>query len=198
MGKVEVVMVGIAPMLMNRISEATLLSVRDKTAKKAMNKVVLAPREEANGKVHTTEDGKPIIPANVMMANLISAGKFIMLDKKRQLSTATSSLLPSFLTILEPFAYIKTKDQKSTAKWEVDMQAGKNPNGGELVCIVRPRFDDWSIKFTFELDLDTLPETTYRQLFDYAGVRCGLGDFRPSKKGIYGKYVVQSWKMIKE
>jgi hypothetical protein len=37
----------------------------------------------------------------------------------------------------------------------------------------------------------------FRDIVDSAGRRIGLGDFRPDRKGPFGKFVVVSWKESK-
>lgn len=184
----------ISPLLFNRIQEDTLLNLRDKTKKKKFSTRPKDPREEAAPKVHQTKDGKPYIPANMLMSALIGAGMYIRLDGKRQLSTLKSSLVPGFITLEDHYCLLTNGKKNGIPKWEVDMQPGRNPNGGELVCIVRPRFDVWGFKFSLIVDDDSFPVDRVRELVDIALLRQGLGDFRPSKKGTYGKSVVTKWK----
>ncbi len=61
----------------------------------------------------------------------------------------------------------------------------------------RPMFDDWSLAFTMELDTDMITVDLLRQIVDDAGKRVGLGDYRPTRKGPYGKFVVTEWKETK-
>ena len=153
------------------------------------------PREAAEPKLHQV-DGWPVIPANCFMACCINAGVLIRLDGKRQVSTSKATHLPGFFSIEEPYAKLYTKDGKKP-KWEVDIQRGVNPNGGELVAVIRPRIDEWRFTFHVMCDFDTLGETSIRELVDKAGMSMGLLDFRPNKKGIYGKFVVDKWKVAK-
>ncbi len=190
-----VTIVGKTPMLLNRISEETLLAIRNK-AKKPKNAPVPTPREEADSKVYLTSDGKPYLPAQNLLASLIEAGKNVRLDGKRQMSTAKSTCLPAFLSLEEPIFHIVDPDTGKPATWEVDLRGGKNPNGGEAVCIVRPRFDRWAIKLIANIDTVEIGESVIRGLFDLSGVRVGIGDFRPQRKGIYGQFLVQCWERV--
>ena len=54
------------------------------------------------------------------------------------------------------------------AAWEVDIQLGRNPNGGEAVCIVRPRFDRWALDVLIGVDQREIAPATIRELFDLA------------------------------
>ena len=60
----------------------------------------------------------------------------------------------------------------------------------------RPRFGEWSTLFEIEYDTALLSEKELRQIVDDAGSRVGLLDFRPEKKGPFGRFVVTEWKMI--
>jgi hypothetical protein len=59
----------------------------------------------------------------------------------------------------------------------------------------RPRLDEWECSFTIDLfDPDILAPADVRQIIDDAGKKIGLGDFRPSRKGPFGRFVVTAWK----
>lgn len=188
--RIEVVCQGVSPLLMNRMPPAQLeaLWTKEKPAKTASRPL---PREHAEKCLHTLPNGKACIPPGMLMSALIGAGQFIRLDGKRQISTQKTTTLPGFLTIED------TEIPLDHAKpWEVDMQQGRNPNGGEAVCIVRPRFDAWSFRVTQVVDTTQINLVLVRQLWDYAGQRMGLGDFRPQRKGTYGRFVIVGWEVL--
>lgn len=58
---------------------------------------------------------------------------------------------------------------------------------------VRPRFDVWSLKGTLEVTEPAITEPILHQLFDVAGSRSGIGDWRPSakKSGTYGRFATE-------
>ena len=58
----------------------------------------------------------------------------------------------------------------------------------------RPRFDEWKLSFEIEYDDGLLSEKELRKIVDDAGSRVGLLDFRPEKKGPFGRFMVTSWK----
>jgi len=65
---------------------------------------------------------------------------------------------------------------------------------GGRVIRHRPRLDAWAIKFDIEYDESLLTEKQVRQIVDDAGARVGLLDFRPEKKGPFGRFIVTVWK----
>jgi hypothetical protein len=150
------------------------------------------PREEAEPKVHT-HGGVPVIPGQNLMACLIAAGVFVRLDAKRQVSTGKATMLPGLMSLLDFTLPLYEPDTKKAAKWEADVRQGRNPNGGEAVAICRPRFDAWSFQARVIIEEAEIGENLIREIWDKAGKRIGLGDFRPSRKGIFGQFVVEKW-----
>ena len=191
---------GITPLLCNRMSESTLEGLRTKIKKpKAANiGTTRTPREEASEKVYL-HGGKSAVPGENLMSCLISAGAFIRLDGKRMISTAKSTLLPGFMSLLTPvIMLVDPDDLKQEAKWEPDVRKGTNPNGREAVAICRPRWDRWAFSAQIEIETDEIGENAIRELWDKAGRRIGLGDFRPQRKGIFGRFVVEKWARVEE
>ncbi|HEY6272605.1 MAG TPA: hypothetical protein VIX19_11515 [Terriglobales bacterium] len=202
MERFQITLKGLPPgMLQNKMGINELLALRDKTGKKS--KVAARPslEEEAAAHIHYNGDGHPCVPKDMLMATLINAGVFIRLDQKRQLSTKESSLLPGLL-ILEGDSYpllLPGDGEESTwglSPWRYEVRQGRNPNGGEAVCIVRPLFEKWAISFTGLLDTRELPEDTFLRLFGLAGSRIGIGDFRPQRKGTFGMFAITNWKKL--
>src|SRR4029077_13454820 len=190
---------GLTPLFMNRMSESTLEQLRTKIKppKTAKMGSTMTPREEAETKLYT-HDGAPMIPGENLMACLIAAGVFVRLDGKRQISTGKSTVLPGLMSLLDFILPVWVPDSKKSAKWEADVRKGVNPNGGEAVAICRPRFDAWSFEARILIEENEIGENAIRDLWDKAGKRCGLGDFRPSHKGIFGRFVVEKWERMAE
>lgn len=57
----------------------------------------------------------------------------------------------------------------------------------------RPRLDNWQVVFEIEYDDTLLTETQLRRIVDDAGSRVGLLDFRPERKGPFGRFMVIDW-----
>jgi hypothetical protein len=189
---------GITPLFMNRMSESVLENIRTKTKEAKTKRIgsVATPRDEAAPKVYMHAN-EPIIPATNLMSCLIAAGVFVRLDAKRQISTGKSTILPGFLSLDD--AWIPLLNSKGgQATWEADVRQGRNPNGGEAVAICRPRFDDWAFRLHIGIDTSEIGENVMRDLWDKAGRRIGMGDFRPARKGIFGQFVIDEWSPVED
>lgn len=196
--RVRARLVGISPMLMNSMGQDVLLAMRDKSNKKSKAATtVLTPAEEAAKKLYLDTDGNPHVPVENLFSTLKGAGRQIRLDGKKQISTAKSTILPSLMTIDStalPIMLSKEPTKRST--WQTDIKKGVNPNGGEAVVIVRPRFDDWALSVDFTVFVNEVTESIIRKLFDVAGSSVGLCDFRPARGGTYGRFRVDEWKVL--
>jgi hypothetical protein len=57
----------------------------------------------------------------------------------------------------------------------------------------RPRLDHWFCQINVELDETVFAPSLVRRLFDDAGKKIGLCDYRPARKGPFGRFVVDRW-----
>ena len=82
--------------------------------------------------------------------------------------------------------------------WEVDERPIRNPATGGRFLRYRPRFNEWAVEFSVEIDETMIGPKLFRQLVDDAGKKIGLGDFRPACKGPFGRFVVTDWDVEQE
>ena len=193
MKRLTVQITGKTPLLMNRVPAEALEKLRIKE-KGTKFKPAEDPRQDAKTKVYATEDGKPYIPTENLLSCLVAGGQFVRLDGKRQMSTTKSTIVTALITLEDPYLPLVDPETGKPAQWEVDMRQGRNPNGGEMVCVVRPRFDRWRINASVLVDDESVGMQKIRETFEKALNWCGLGDYRPSKKGNFGKGMITLWK----
>src|SRR5262249_37918786 len=78
-------------------------------------------------------------------------------------------------------------------EYEVDTRPIVMPSTKGRILRHRPRLDHWKVRFTLEFDDTLLKSTELRRIVDDTGSRVGLLDFRPERKGPFGRFVVTSW-----
>ena len=186
MTRVQITFRSQTPLLMNPATDEILENLRKRIS--LPRKTDQTREQEAEAKVSRDEKKRIGIKAQNLFSCLVEAGRLVKLTGKTNISTKESSLLPSFLSIEEIFLPFK-----GTPTWVADARRGRNPNGGEMVCIVRPRFDSWEFDATIEFDENEVGEATVRELVKKAGSKIGLCDFRPACRGQFGKFVVANW-----
>lgn len=186
---ISVTIEGISPLLMNRFTDAAQLAVSAGTSSVILGKKG-TPKEQATPKVYTDSTGAPVLPGPNIFSAIVQAGTFIKSGKSK-VTTTKSSIVPAGLALMELECPISPRD------WEVDSRAVVIPSTGGRVIAHRPRFDTWKTSFSLVVDTTVFSDTVVRELIDLAGQRIGLGDFRPARKGPFGRFKVTSWKVAK-
>lgn len=176
---------GITSLLMNRFNEAAEISVSSGT-RSSIKTDRLTPREMAEAKAYKSPDGQLFIPGTNIFACIISAGSFHKVGKSK-VTTQKTSLVPAGVVITDLVCPLNTD------KYEIDSRSVVIPSTGGRIMCHRPRLDAWSTTFHMEIDEDIFTEKFVRLLVDDAGKKIGLGDFRPQRKGPFGRFNVTSW-----
>ena len=185
MSTVSVKIKGVTPLLMNRFTEEAEVKVSSGMSTVAIGKKG-TPREQAAKKCYTDDKGNLYIPGPNIFSCLIQAGKFHKVGKSK-VTTTKSSLIPAGIAVREIVCPLNTKD------FEGDSRSVVIPSTGGRIMAHRPRLDEWSLGFTLEVDDAMFSLSFVRLLVDDAGRKIGLGDFRPDRKGPFGKFAVTEW-----
>jgi len=181
---------GQTPLLMNRFTEAAEIKVSSGTSAAVKSKSKLSPREQAATKAYADDDGNLFIPGPNIFACIIQAGTFHKIGKK-SVTTLKSSLIPAAVSLTDIVCDLDTKD------FEVDSRSVVIPSTGGRIMCHRPRLDSWACSFTLEVDEDMFHTDFVREIVEDAGRKVGLGDFRPSRKGPFGKFAISEWTVEK-
>jgi len=172
--KYSVEIKGVSPLLMNRFIPEQIVETR---VRRGNVKDV-----SVEDKLYMTQDGKPYVPSAYIRNSLIEGGKAVQIKGKRK---ATYSKLLGSTLIVSPDAIVIN----STTGWEPFTTTAVNPATRGRVTVTRPMFKDWKLSFEVTITDDILEED-FAKIFDEAGRYVGIGDWRPAKKGMYGKFIV--------
>ena len=188
MATIQVTIEGKTPLLMSRFTDADQMSASEGT-RPAIKPSSSTPHDVAQNKMYVDSDGNPGIPGPNLFRCIIDAGKFHKVGKSK-VTTVKSSLIPACVAI-EPLFIPVEHDQP----WEVDTRPVRVPATGGRILAHRPMFNDWKLSFEVELDEDVMTTKTLRDIVDDGGSKIGLGDFRPDRKGPFGRFVVTKWEV---
>jgi len=180
---------GVTPLLMNRFPEENEINISGSTSP------VLAgdretPREQAQKKAYRNKDtGELEFPCQNIMACIIEAGKFFTQGKSK-LTTQKASLIPAGVAVEGLTVPFGLDD------FEVDSRSVVIPSTRGRAMCHRPRLDKWKLTFSIFIDESLFDPKFVREIVDRAGKTVGLGDYRPSCKGSFGKFVVKHWEEV--
>jgi len=186
MKTIEITIEGTTPLLCNRFTDAAQMKASGGTTSSIVGDKG-TPKEQATQKLYTNDKGDVGIPQPNLFRCILDAGKYFKAGKSK-VTTQKSSLIPACLSIDELFIPIQHNEP-----WMVDTRPVRIPSTGGRILAHRPCFNDWSLTFTAEIDVEIISAKLFRELVDAAGKRIGLGDFRPDCKGPFGKFVVTRW-----
>ena len=182
MQKCEVEITGITPLLQNKPEEYGFNEQWvEKTASTNWEK-------EALKKLYIDADGKIYQPSNHIERALIEAGKKI---KMKGSGKATYSKIFGSMVSVEPFELILEPQT-----YEIHKSLVVIPSTKGRVARYRPSFKKWKLKFEVLFE-EEIPAPVIKEALEIAGRYSGIGDWRPEKKGKFGKFQVTKFKEVK-
>ena len=174
MKQVNVRIEGTSPLLMHRFP------MGDVDAKsKAKNRKQTT--DDVESYLYRDDNGALVQPSTHLIGALKKAGAKFQIPGQGKLTY--KNLMGSGAVIVDP-------DQipHEFQDWEID----RRPVIVNRSRIVRnrPKLKKWALSFTVDYDEDEVPGEVLNELFEYAGRRVGIGDFRPEKGGPFGRFMV--------
>lgn len=169
--QVEVKIKGISALLMHSFPMVPIEAIEKKS-----------PEEQAELATYRDPDGNLYVPAIAIQRCLVSSATYSKGKGRGSLQKPVAACVmvtPERVPLPRPFT--------------VDARPVVVPATRGRVVRYRPRFDEWNLSFSIEYDDTLLTETQLRRVVDDAGSRVGLLDFRPERKGPFGRFMVTKW-----
>jgi len=179
MYEVNVKIEGITPLLMN-----SSIGVDDDVIKKVTGSTSkLAEAEQVCfKKLYMMPDGTVYQPGIHVERMLSESAKNYKIKGKGK--STYSKIFGSAITVAPDAIPHLIKD------WKVNAQNVVIPSTKGRVMCYRAEFPKWVLEFTIQVLDDQIPLEVVKQVIEYGGIYNGLGDFRPQKKGKFGKFMV--------
>lgn len=132
-------------------------------------------------------DGKCFIPADQIRGALISAGSYV--KSKVGGRSKSMKIIVAAMFMIEP-EQVLIPDYDA-----IDKRSAVNRNIKGRVIVIRPKWSTWEAEFTLNVYEDTITQETIEQLFEYAGNLVGIGSFRPTNNGLFGRFKLESLRL---
>lgn len=190
--RISIEVTGTTPLIIHSFTDAEALQASGGSSSASSAADRGSPREAAEKSLYKGINGDLILPQPNLLRCLVDGGAFHKAGRA-QITTAKKSVLYSCLDIEGAEIPII-----SSEGWCVDTRAVRIPATGGRILRHRPIFNDWKLQFVAELDTSIVSARLLRMIVDDAGRRIGIGDFRPSCKGPYGKFLVTRWEEVSE
>ena len=184
MGRLRVVVDGISPLLTHNPES---MSTSGADAKKGGR--IPTPEVEAEAGCYRLEDGSFGIKGEAFRSSDLGAAGAWKMKK----TSARSRI--AHIRVVEELVQLQRRDGTPIDEYVIDRRRAIVQRAGIIRC--RPRFDEWSCTFTIEFDPALVPDPKLIvDILQDAGGRIGVGDYRPSKNGWFGRFVVRSYAVL--
>ena len=198
---------GLSPVLQN----AFPIDDPNKSTRSTMKGTTPEPAEVAGGRLYRDDNNNVCFPAGNIQAGIISAGRFHKMGRK-QVTTGTTTIITGgiFMCTLNCTLYnpetgnpiragklgIESDGEvtEDCRDWVVDSRRVVVPSTKGSVISHRPKVDKWETDFVLQVETDQFDTAFVRVLINDLCTKIGIGDFRPEKRGIFGRCSVTLFK----
>jgi hypothetical protein len=134
-------------------------------------------------------DGKCYIPSDHLRGALIGAGSYV----KAKVGGRSKSM-----KVLVAAMFVISPDQILLPDYDaIDKRSAVNRNIKGRVISIRPKWTNWEAELNLNVYESTITNETITQLFEYAGNLVGIGSFRPTNNGLFGRFELTELTEIK-
>lgn len=170
--EVQTTITGISPLLMHAYPLVPIEALEKKS-----------PKEQAELAAYRDPAGELYVPGVNIQRALIAAATFSKGKGRASLQKPVAAC-----TLVTPERVLLDAQEYS-----IDVRPVVIPSTKGRVLRYRPRLDEWALTFAIEFDPELVSVVQLRRVVDDAGRRVGLLDFRPERKGPFGRFEVTRW-----
>lgn len=186
MQKFKVEIKGVTPYMQHRMDDQSL-DEWEKNRKLIIERPDVNKEDQVRAEFHSyNDDGKFFMPAEHLRGALIGAGGMV----KSKVGNSRKSMK----NIVAGMFFINPEKIPLPAFSSIDKRSAVNKNVKARVICVRPKWDSWAVKFELLVDNDTITRETVEEILENAGKFIGIGSFRPTNNGMFGRFEVVSVK----
>lgn len=136
---------------------------------------------------YRTPKGKCFLPSDHLRGSFITAGAYV----KGKVGNTTKSMK----NIVAAMFFVNPDEILMPDYDAIDKRSAVNRNVKARVITIRPKWTNWKAKFKLMVDNDTMTDETVRKILEYAGRYVGIGSFRPTNNGQFGRFEIEDFKL---
>lgn len=192
MKKYNVVIKGKTPYMQHRMDDKSL-EEWEKNRGRIIERPEVSKEDIMRAEYHAYKSGDDyFIPSDHVRGALIGAGSFLKSKVGNAKKSMKNVVAAMFFVYPQELPILNLALMEKVKEFSIDKRSAVNKNIKARIITIRPRWDDWATEFTLEIDNDTITKETVRELIQYAGNYVGIGSFRPTANGMFGRFEVHS------
>lgn len=130
-------------------------------------------------------NGKCYIPADQLRGSFIGAGSMVKAKVGGRSKSMKQVVAAMFMVTPD---HIEIPDFDS-----IDKRSAVNKNVKARVMVIRPKWTEWEADFKLNVMNDTITNDTVKSIIENAGDYIGIGSFRPTNNGMFGRFQVEEF-----
>ncbi len=190
MKKYKVKIKGVTPYMQHRMDDIKL-EKWEKNRKRIIERDDVDKEDAVRAEYHCyrNSDDELFIPAEQIRGSLINAGTM----HKAKVGNSRKSMK----NIVAAMFFIDQDEVLITPQeYTIDKRSAVNRNIKARVIVIRPKWKQWETEFVLNVDNDTITDETIRNIIEDAGNYIGIGSFRPTNNGMFGRFSVEEFEKI--
>jgi len=171
---------GVTPYMQHRMDDVKL-EEWEKNRKLIIERDDIAKEDAIRAEFHSYNDKDGFfIPSEHIIGALINAGAMV----KSKVGNGKKSMK----NIVAGMFSLKEDKLRLPKNYSIDKRSAVNKVVKARIIVIRPKWEKWSAKFTLLVDNDTITKETVEQIVTNAGQYIGIGSFRPTNNGRFGRF----------
>lgn len=180
---------GITPYMQHRMDDQKL-EEWEKNRKLIIERDDVSKEDQVRAEFHSYQDEEGFfIPSDQIKGSLINAGAMV----KSKVGNAKKSMK----NIVAGMFFIEEEKLRLPKEYVIDKRSAVNKNIKARVICIRPKWNKWKVTFTLFIDNDTVTQQTIKEIVENAGNFIGIGSFRPTNNGSFGRYKLNKLTLLK-
>ena len=176
------------PYMQHRMDDVKL-EEWEKNRKLIIERPDIAKEDAVRAEFHSYQDEKGFyIPTEHIRGALIGGGAMV----KAKVGNSRKSMK----NVVAAMFFIEEEKIRLPKEYEIDKRSAVNKVIKARIMCIRPKWSKWNGEFTLVVDNDTITEQTIKEIIENAGNYIGIGSFRPTNNGMFGRFELQSIKSI--
>jgi hypothetical protein len=129
---------------------------------------------------YRNKDGKCYIPSEQIRGALINAGSYVKAKVGGRSKSMKQIVAAMFMVAPEE---ILLPDYDA-----IDKRSAVNHKVKGRIITIRPKWNSWEAEFTLEISERSITTETIKSIIEYAGNYVGIGSYRPTHNGMFGRF----------
>lgn len=178
---------GLTPYLQHRMDDQKLESW-EKSRGQIIERpdIALEDLKRAEFHCYRNSNGSCFIPADHLRGAFITAGSSV----KGKVGNGRSKSMKQVVAAM----FMVSPDHIELPDFDtIDKRSAVNRNVKARVIVIRPKWSTWSVEFELNVMNDTITKETVKEIIEYAGNFVGIGSFRPTNNGMFGRFEIKEF-----